>query len=467
MHRLTLLLALALFSATAWARRKTCPPGGVAVVPLPGSSDHPQVFRSTGAGHRQREGRRYALIGIPLETAPGRHEASLSEDGRMRPLPFEIRPRHYPTQKLRIPDQRMVTPPPEVEARIAAEQAQITAIKRHFSPTPQPETGFALPASGRLSSRFGLRRVLNGAPRSPHAGLDLAVGTGTPVHAPGSRHRAGRRRLLLHRQHGGHRPRAGSADPLRSPVSRRCETGRPVASWRRSRRQRHVGPRHRAASALGGDPRRHGGRPCPVSRLRIFSPLHSRHNRQRRSGDPSRRGMHPLSPEISMRFMKPRPLFTSLLLSAALTPAFAETLSCPELRHAVQVGACPSEAELRFTFNGFCSADARAYGNDAELCIDYGNYRKRKNVSLWESGDGRFHAYVSCDLTTARVQAMAGRHVGGKERQDDAADLRLRDRRNARERVSFTHRTRDACHIDDTGACTREASTRKATCSAD
>lgn len=186
MHRLTLLLALALFSATAWALPKNLPaPGGVAVVPLPGSSDHPQVFfEAREQAIVSEKGRRYALIGIPLETAPGRHEASLSEDGRMRPLPFEIRPRHYPTQKLRIPDQRMVTPPPEVEARIAAEQAQITAIKRHFSPTPQPETGFALPASGRLSSRFGLRRVLNGAPRSPHAGLDLAVGTGTPVHAP-------------------------------------------------------------------------------------------------------------------------------------------------------------------------------------------------------------------------------------------------------------------------------------------
>lgn len=169
-----------------------------------------------------------------------------------------------------------------------------------------------------------------------------------------------------------------------------------------------------------------------------------------------------------MRFMKPRPLFTSLLLSAALTPAFAETLSCPELRHAVQVGACPSEAELRFTFNGFCSADARAYGNDAELCIDYGNYRKRKNVSLWESGDGRFHAYVSCDLTTARVQAMkpAAMSVAKSGKMTRlTCDYGTGETRG--ERVSFTHRTRDACHIDDTGACTREASTCKATCSAD
>ncbi len=56
-------------------------------------------------------------------------------------------------------------------------------IKRHFS-ADMPHTDFALPASGPLSSRFGLRRIFNGQPRNPHAGLDVAVGTGAPVRAP-------------------------------------------------------------------------------------------------------------------------------------------------------------------------------------------------------------------------------------------------------------------------------------------
>ncbi|HEX5673933.1 MAG TPA: M23 family metallopeptidase, partial [Azonexus sp.] len=47
-----------------------------------------------------------------------------------------------------------------------------------------PQTDFALPASGPLSSRFGLRRIFNGQPRNPHAGLDVAVGAGAPVRAP-------------------------------------------------------------------------------------------------------------------------------------------------------------------------------------------------------------------------------------------------------------------------------------------
>ena len=43
---------------------------------------------------------------------------------------------------------------------------------------------FAWPARGRISGVYGSQRILNGEPRRPHFGLDIAAPTGTPVYAP-------------------------------------------------------------------------------------------------------------------------------------------------------------------------------------------------------------------------------------------------------------------------------------------
>ena len=40
------------------------------------------------------------------------------------------------------------------------------------------------PVSGYISSRFGLRRFINGSPRSRHLGLDIANSEGTKIIAP-------------------------------------------------------------------------------------------------------------------------------------------------------------------------------------------------------------------------------------------------------------------------------------------
>jgi len=46
--------------------------------------------------------------------------------------------------------------------------------------------GFLLPVQGRVTTRFGTGRVLNGKERSPHSGVDIAGRKGTPVKASNS-----------------------------------------------------------------------------------------------------------------------------------------------------------------------------------------------------------------------------------------------------------------------------------------
>ena len=79
--------------------------------------------------------------------------------------------------------QNTVTPDPETVKRIRAEGGMIVATRNRTEPLPFYETGFLLPAEGRISGVFGSQRILNGQPRSPHSGLDIAAPTGTPIRA--------------------------------------------------------------------------------------------------------------------------------------------------------------------------------------------------------------------------------------------------------------------------------------------
>ena len=97
----------------------------------------------------------------------------------------------------------------------------------------------------------------------------------------------------------------------------------------------------------------------------------------------------------------------SLALPAALlaSPAQAETVSCPALSAAVQVAACPTDAELQYTFMGFCGDNARLYGRDALTCASFENYKEVKNTAMWESANGAFSGYLNCNIAADLIRA--------------------------------------------------------------
>lgn len=157
-------------------------PGGVAVVPLGHSGPKPEV-RYDG---RQvltvpdAHGRWLAVVGIPLSAEPGEHAL---EVGGSR-IGFEVVAREYATQRLTIPNERMVNPLPEDLERIARERPRIRAALTTFDPRTPEALRLVPPAEGPRSSAFGLRRVLNDQPRNPHAGIDIAAPAGAPITAP-------------------------------------------------------------------------------------------------------------------------------------------------------------------------------------------------------------------------------------------------------------------------------------------
>lgn len=149
----------------------------------------------------------------------------------------------------------------------------------------------------------------------------------------------------------------------------------------------------------------------------------------------------------------------ALLFGPLVSSAVAATVQCPDLSAAVQVAACPSEEDLKFTFTGFCSDNARMYSKNSEVCTDFQLYRKLKNVALWESRDGDFQAYVSCDLPAAQVKevrasALAVAKKGG------ITQLVC----TYREGVVFTNRMRGECTVDAATNCAADAAACVANC---
>jgi murein DD-endopeptidase MepM/ murein hydrolase activator NlpD len=129
-----------------------------------------------------------ALIGIDLETKPGRYIVSvkaLYADGQTASVdyPMVVLSKTFATRALTV-DEKFVSPPREALARIQQESEKVRAILDVVSPERYWNGPFALPVPGRPISEFGKRSVYNGQPRSPHAGTDFAGATGTPVKAP-------------------------------------------------------------------------------------------------------------------------------------------------------------------------------------------------------------------------------------------------------------------------------------------
>ena len=79
--------------------------------------------------------------------------------------------------------QGLVTPDPKTEALIAADNKLMKAARARTEAQPFYHVGFIVPAEGRISGVFGSQRILNGTPRAPHMGLDIAAPIGTPIHA--------------------------------------------------------------------------------------------------------------------------------------------------------------------------------------------------------------------------------------------------------------------------------------------
>lgn len=104
--------------------------------------------------------------------------------GRSEKRTYEVKQRQYQVQRVNGVEQKHVTPPPELLARIERENELTRKARLLDDDRTDFLQDFIWPLSGPITGVYGSRRVFNGTPRSPHYGLDIAAPTGAKVIAP-------------------------------------------------------------------------------------------------------------------------------------------------------------------------------------------------------------------------------------------------------------------------------------------
>jgi murein DD-endopeptidase MepM/ murein hydrolase activator NlpD len=153
-------------------------PGGVARITLGDSGQAPRLTLDERRVLVLREaGKWVAVVGVPLSAKPG---TKLRLQGDRRKLEVKVIAKKYPSQSLTVPKEQAELGAEQL-ARYEKEREHIQGLLRTFTESAPASLVMREPVAGRRSGSFGLRRIINGEPRSPHSGMDIAAAAGEPV----------------------------------------------------------------------------------------------------------------------------------------------------------------------------------------------------------------------------------------------------------------------------------------------
>ena len=124
------------------------------------------------------------LVGFGRDAPPEAELVVVHADGRRERQVLKVEQRDYDIQRIDGLPPRKVTPSEEDLVRIRADVKMVKKARAVDDPRADFLSGFRWPVKGRISGVYGSQRILNGEPRRPHFGIDIAAPTGTKVVAP-------------------------------------------------------------------------------------------------------------------------------------------------------------------------------------------------------------------------------------------------------------------------------------------
>ncbi|MEZ4439649.1 MAG: M23 family metallopeptidase [Polyangiaceae bacterium] len=105
-------------------------------------------------------------------------------DGAVLEHEFSVAQRSFEDDRIDGLPESFVKLPPATQKKLRADNARIDQKRMGYTKTAHYAEGFIWPCVGKITSRYGQKRFLNGIDSGFHWGVDVAVPVGTPVKAP-------------------------------------------------------------------------------------------------------------------------------------------------------------------------------------------------------------------------------------------------------------------------------------------
>lgn len=124
------------------------------------------------------------LLGFGRDAPATARLDAVFPDGTREQRELPVKQRSYDIQKIDGLPPKKVTPSAEDMVRIRKEIALVKKARNRNDAREDFLKGFQWPVKGRISGVYGSQRILNGHPRRPHFGVDIAAPVGTIVRSP-------------------------------------------------------------------------------------------------------------------------------------------------------------------------------------------------------------------------------------------------------------------------------------------
>ena len=127
------------------------------------------------------------VLGFHRDDVTPQELLAMDASGKTAKLTLTPEMRDWEIQRIDNLPTNMVTPPEAVITRIKKDIKNVKAARAVISDFDDVlKNGFVWPVWGRISGIYGAQRILNGKPRQPHYGIDIAAPSGVAVRAAGA-----------------------------------------------------------------------------------------------------------------------------------------------------------------------------------------------------------------------------------------------------------------------------------------